>query len=299
MGSDAHVLVLGGPRALLERAQRRLELLEARWSRFLPDSDVALLNAAAGTPVAVTPETFVAIRLAVEGWRATAGRFDPTVQRALVAAGYDRTFAAILPDVPAPEHGPPAGDEGPAPGAGAIVLDPDRCEVTLPAEVGIDLGGIGKGLGADLVVADLLAAGAHGACVNLGGDVRVAGEAPDPHGWVVAIEHPSLAGEELARVALADGAVATTTSLARRWRQGGAERHHLIDPATGAQVRPGLAQVSVIAGAGWTAEVFAKAAFVAGPDGCTGVLSAAGVAGLALDDEGNPLVTPGMEELLV
>jgi thiamine biosynthesis lipoprotein len=299
MGSDAHVLVLGGPRHLLERARRKLELLEGCWSRFLPDSDVALLNAAGGTPVAVTPETFAAIRLAVEGWRATAGRFDPTVQRALVAAGYDRTFAAILPDAPAPAARPAPGDAGPAPGAGAIVLDPDRCEVTLPAEVGIDLGGIGKGLGADLVVADLLAAGADGACVNLGGDLRVAGAAPGPHGWVVAIEHPSRAGEELARVALADGAVATTTSLARRWRQGAAERHHLIDPATGTQVGPGLAQVSVVAGAGSTAEVFAKAAFVAGPGEWVVVLTAAGLDGLALDDRGELLATPGMEELLV
>jgi len=299
MGSYAHVLVLGGPRCLLERARRKLDLLEDCWSRFLPYSDVALLNAAGGMPVAVTPETFVALRLAVEGWRATAGRFDPTVQRALVAAGYDRSFATILPDVPAPAPGPATGGAGPAPGAGAIVLDPDRCEVTLPAEVGIDLGGIGKGLGADLVVADLLAAGADGACVNLGGDVRVAGVAPDPPGWVVAIEHPARAGEELARVALADGAIATTTSLARRWRQGGAVRHHLLDPATGAQVGPGLAQVSVVAAAGSTAEVFAKAAFVAGPDGCVGVLTAAGVAGLALDDGGDLLLTPGMEELLV
>jgi thiamine biosynthesis lipoprotein len=302
MGSDAHVLVLGGPRALLERARRKLEGLQACWSRFLPDSDVALLNAAGGEPVAVTPETFLAVRLAVEGWRATAGRFDPTVQRALVAAGYDRTFAAILPDAPAP--GRARGDAGPAPGTGGIALDPDRCEVTrcevtLPAGVGIDLGGIGKGLGADLVVADLLAAGAGGACVNLGGDVRVAGEAPGPHGWVVAIEHPARAGEELARVALADGAVATTTSLARRWRQGGVVRHHLIDPATGAQVGSGLAQVSVVAGAGSTAEVIAKAAFVAGPDGCAGVLAAAGVAGLALDDQGRLLATPDMEELMV
>jgi thiamine biosynthesis lipoprotein len=299
MGTDAHVVVVGGPRALLQRARRRFELLEARWSRFLPDSDVALLNAAGGAAVTVAPETFEAIRLAIEGWRATAGRFDPTVQRALVAAGYDRTFAAILPDTPAPAHGPAPGDAGPAPGAGGIALDAARSQVTLPPGVGIDLGGIGKGHGGDLVVADLLAAGASGACVNLGGDVRVAGQAPGPHGWVVAIEHPARAGEEVARVALADGAVATTTSTARRWRQGGAERHHLIDPATGTQVGPGLAQVSVVAGAGWSAEVLAKAAFVAGPDECLAVLTSAGVAGLALDDAGNLSATPGVEELLV
>jgi thiamine biosynthesis lipoprotein len=295
MGSHAHVVVVGGARTLLQRARRRLELLEACWSRILPGSDVALLNAAGGEPVTVAPETFEAVQLALEGWRATAGRFDPTVQRALVAAGYDRTFTAILPDAPAPE---PAG-AGPAPGAGSIVLEAARSQVTLPAGAGIDLGGIGKGLGADLVVADLLAAGADGACVNLGGDVRVAGRAPGPHGWVVGIEHPVTDGGEVARVALADGAVATSTPLSRRWRQAGTERHHLIDPATGSQLGPGLARVSVVAGAGWWAEVLTKAALVAGPEECLGVLTSAGVAGLVLDDAGNLSATPELEELLV
>ncbi len=47
-----------------------------------------------------------------------------------------------------------------------------------------------KGLAADLVCAELLAAGAEGVCVNLGGDVRVCGAGPDGNGWTVAVEHP-------------------------------------------------------------------------------------------------------------
>ena len=48
MGADAHVLVHlpdGTPAAadaLLEHARRRLDELERRWSRFLPDSEVSI-----------------------------------------------------------------------------------------------------------------------------------------------------------------------------------------------------------------------------------------------------------------
>lgn len=47
----------------------------------------------------------------------------------------------------------------------------------------IDLGGIGKGYAADLIAAELIAAGAEGVSVNLGGDLRVAGVAPGAQPW--------------------------------------------------------------------------------------------------------------------
>src|SRR4051794_26315561 len=57
MGSDAHVVVVGGPAGLAAEARRRIDDLERRWSRFLPDSEVSALTQHAGTPVAVSTET--------------------------------------------------------------------------------------------------------------------------------------------------------------------------------------------------------------------------------------------------
>ncbi len=48
MGSQAHVVLLGDP-SLLAYARARIAQLERRWSRFLPDSELCALNAAAGT----------------------------------------------------------------------------------------------------------------------------------------------------------------------------------------------------------------------------------------------------------
>ena len=71
----------------------------------------------------------------------------------------------------------------------------------------LDPGGIGKGLGADLVVDAAIADGASAAVVSLGGDVRLAAPAGSPH--VVEIAAPE-GGELLDRLVVADSAVATS-----------------------------------------------------------------------------------------
>ena len=50
MGSDAHVIVVGGGPSLVEQARRRIDDLERRWSRFLPGSEVSELTRRAGCP---------------------------------------------------------------------------------------------------------------------------------------------------------------------------------------------------------------------------------------------------------
>ena len=113
----------------------------------------------------------------------------------------------------------------------------------------------------DKVVADLIGAGAAGACVNLGGDLRVAGRAPEGGDSTIAIEDP-WSCDAVVDVGIRDGAVATSSTQRRRWTLDGVPRHHLIDPATGEPSTSDLVAVTVIAGAGWTAEVLAKAALL-------------------------------------
>jgi thiamine biosynthesis lipoprotein len=277
MGSDVHVLV-NGPASLLQVARDRIEELERCWSRFRPDSEISRLNALAGSPMAVSPETLGLVGRALEGARVTGGRFDPTVLGDVLRAGYDRTFE---------ELGGAGGAAGSPLGRGwaRVVVDAARSSVTLPAGVGLDPGGIGKGYAADLVVSELRAAGAAGVCVNLGGDLRAEGRAPGGGSWVVGIEHPLRPGPA-AMVTLAGGAVATSSRVRRTWGPDGDRRHHLIDPATGAPADTGLAAVTVLAARGWQAEVLAKAAFLGGLDRGRALLTVAGADGLLVDDRG-------------
>jgi thiamine biosynthesis lipoprotein len=279
MGSDCHVVVTGNP-ALVPLARNRVEDLERRWSRFLPDSEVSLLNA--GGARVVSAETFELVTRAVDGWRSTGGRFDPTVLGDVLRAGYDRTFASI---------GGRDGSSALRRGCGGIETDAATRRVRLPDGAGFDPGGIGKGLAADLVVRELLAAGAEGACVNVGGDVRVEGHGPDDGRWLVAVAHPGRA-EPVAVVALAAGAVATSTTRLRTWVVAGERRHHLVDPASGGPYAGPTYAVTVVAREAAWAEVAAKAALLA-PDDAVGTLVALGVDGLVAGADGLA-ATPGL-----
>ena len=304
MESDAHVIVVGDPDdhdhdrdhdqdrehaapagPLADRAVARITELEARWSRFLPDSEISELNRRAGETVAVSADTVLLVTRAIEAWRLTGGGFDPMVLGAVLTAGYDRSFEELV------DHSTAPGQSTLLVGCTDIVVSAGA--VRLPDDTGFDPGGIGKGLAADLVVHELLAAGAAGVCVNLGGDLRVAGTGPDGGSWTVAIEHP-WSESPVALVGLADGAVATSTTLRRTWLAGGTVRHHFIDPATGEPSDTDLNLVSIVTGQAWVAEVLARAVLLRGTARAFDLLDPAIANALTVARDGTVYATPGL-----
>ncbi len=293
MGTDARVLVAGEP-TLAQRAEDLAHRCERRWSRFRDDSELVRLNERPGRPVRVSRDTFDLIARAVDAWHRTDGRFDPTGLAAIVAAGYDRDFAALTAEDgaarDAPAHRPPA--RPPLPGCHAIELDPTVGTVTLPPGVTLDLGGIGKGYCADLLAEDLLGGGATGACIDLGGDVRLIGTGPYAGAWEVGFAAPD-ATVHWGRLRFATGAVATSTTTRRRWTHAGVPAHHILDPTTGVPARSGVATVTVLAAEAWWAEVLAKAALIAGTAAGVALLEREGVDGLLVADDGSMHPTAG------
>ena len=285
MGTDAHVAVCDGPDGLCDRAATMLERLEARWSRFRADSEISRLNAAAGRPVVVSRPTFDLVRRAVRAWELSSGAFDPTVLGALTAAGYDRDYAELAPDGEDMGAAPPV-----PPGAGVIELDATVSAVLLPPGVGLDVGGIAKGVAADLVAAELLGLGALGVCVNVGGDLRVSGAPPSGDGWAVEVEvEPGTPASSAPPPVLvvAEGGIATTSRRRRVWRRGGEDRHHIIDPRSGRAARVGWSSVTVVAGTAGDAEPAATAAFLTdAPAEAARALHAFGGVGLGYDEDG-------------
>jgi thiamine biosynthesis lipoprotein len=236
--------------------------------------------------VVVSAETMLLVERAVEAWRLSGGAFDPTVLGSVLRSGYTRSF----------DLGPITARGSSPLLAGCTDITIDDGGVLLPAGTGFDAGGIGKGLAADLVVGEVLAAGAAGVCVNLGGDLRVAGEPPDGRAWTIAIEHP-LVREPLALLGLSAGAVATSTTLKRAWSADGDTVHHLIDPATGESSDTDLTLATVVTGEAWMAEVLAKAVLLRGSGRAFDVLDVNADA-LVVDRTGAVSTTPGLVAFL-
>ena len=296
MGTTAHLVITDGNTTLAERAVERLRELEARWSRFQPDSEISRLNARPGMPVVVSAETYTLVERAVEGAAMSGGLFDPTLLPELRDAGYDRSFELI--GVAGAAGGATRQQSSPmrrshstrAAGrwwSNAIRLDPIVRSVRVEAGIEIDPGGIGKCLAADMTVDFLLGNGAAGALVSVGGDLRADGEAPDRHGWVIAVADPLEPDRVVDTVTLTKGGVASTLRTKRAWMRDDALQHHLIDPRTGVPAVTGVAGVTVLSGRGWQAEVLAKAAFLAGPDEAEAVLTDHRAVGVMFLDDGS------------
>ena len=293
MGTDVEIVVVG-PAAdrLAHDAVDRLARLEQMWSRFLPNSDVSRLNRAGGAPVTVDGDTVRLVRAAVEAWTESGGFVDCTGLADVIANGYDRSFDEIPADRSASAPSSAASAARSPLGSGPVEIEVDGLMVTVPADVQFDPGGIGKGLAADLIADELAAAGAEACCVNLGGDLRVVGDAPGGAGWTVAIEHRD-ATDPLSLVGVRNGAVATSTTLLRRWNVDGVARHHLIDPRTGRSSDSGIALVSVIAERAVVAEALAKTVLIRGGAHPFDPVDRPGVEALIAFDDGRLAWTDG------
>jgi thiamine biosynthesis lipoprotein len=274
MGGRANLVVVGTTPGLLDELAEELGRLENLWSRFLPYSELSRLNTADGRAVRVAPETVGMIEAMRDGYRETAGAYNPTMLPALLVAGY----ASSVDDPSRRTELLPAAVDG----GDLDAIEIRGREVRLPRGMTLDSGGIGKGYAADLLVARARERGAAGVMVELGGDLVVSGESPVDGGWSIGVEHPDDRAQHLDVIRLDSGAVATSGTRQRRWSVDGEERHHLLDPRTLLPARTGLHSATVIAGTGARAEVLTKAAFVPPPEGFLEWLPTRNAAGLVI-----------------
>ena len=254
MGTSVKVLLPAGDEAMLDFVHARSWNLEALWSRFIGTSDIAMLALAGGQAVQVATETIELVEQMLQAHFATEGFFDPTLMAALNEAGYLKSRVnddiSVLPVA------------GGSSALSDVRIDHETNEITLPAGMSLDPGGIGKGMAADLIARDLMDMGVQGVSISMGGDVALAGTPDDGDNWVVNIGAPHDYTEVIDTVRLRAGGVATSTLAARTWDTDGEHRHHVIDPRTQkpVSVTPiSTLQASVVAGSAAWAEAFATA----------------------------------------
>ena len=209
----------------------------------------------------MSPLLAEALATALRAAELTDGAVDPTVGEAVRSAGYSVDFDSVARD-----GAPIPMTVRPVPGWRRIRLSSATRRVEIPLGVEVDLGATAKALAADLGAAAARdAIDGRGVLVSLGGDVAVAGMPPD-EGWHVQIAEDSRASitPDGETIAIRSGGVATSSTAVRRWRRGGIELHHIIDPATGLPADGPWRTVSVVAGTCVDANIAATAAIVRG-----------------------------------
>lgn len=112
----------------------------------------------------------------------------------------------------------------------------------------------------DAALEQLRQHGLQMALVNADGDLEVLGVPALERQWPIEVEGKTRSWV----IPLKRGALATSGISGQHWRQGGHERHHLLDPRTGLPAQSGLWSVTVAADSCEQAEVAAKVAFLLG-----------------------------------
>ncbi len=227
----------------IEATRRLFERIEHTCSRFRATSELSRINATSAPAVEVSSTMWAVLEHAIEARKRTNGLVDVGVGAAVCDWGYDRTFFEVT-DL----------DEPP------IAIRRSRWAMAdgrlhRSPGVRIDLGGLAKGWTCDLAVEQGLATVA-----SAGGDVRSA----DKSTTVEIIDPWS---EPAVEVALGVGALATSSVSRRRWRVGGRDVHHLIDPRSGKPSASPILSASALAATAVEAEVAAKAVLLMGADG--------------------------------
>jgi thiamine biosynthesis lipoprotein len=267
----------------LDAAIAEVGACERALSRFDAASDLSRLNRGAGDWIEVDERLAEALELAMRAREATAGRFDPTILPALVAAGYDRSFELLDERPPRPIDGWRAG----AP----VEVDPGRSRARIPSGTAVDLGGIGKGYAAGRALAAMRSAwpGLPGGVVDLGGDLAFAGETPEGGPWRIDVADPRRPPAVAARLLLRGGGVATSGRSVRRFGPRGS-LHHLIDPTTGAPALLGPLAVTVVAPSPAEAEAHATALALSSLEDARALLGEhPHIAALYVPDDGSPV----------
>lgn len=288
MGTTYMVKIFDPPNELSDdwklQIDAELRRVNDQMSTYLESSELSRFNRSELTEwFEVSPETAMVVAKSLEIFELTDGAFDVTIAPLVNAWSFgpgkrnrtppdDSVVASLLEDV----------------GSGGIQvqMDPPAIRKSSP-RLTIDLSAIAKGHGVDRVVELLGKMGAENVFVEIGGEVRVTGD-KSGQPWTVGIQMPDTIGEVVAvAYPIADASIATSGDYRNYFEHQGVRYSHTINPRTGKPVSHSIASVSVVAPDCMTADAWATALSVLGPEDAPAIARKLGLDTLMMirDDE--------------
>lgn len=275
----------------MEAAERSLRELDALFSLYREDSDIARLAASAGSgkAVAVDERTYTLLSEAKVLGSQTDGAFRLTVAPLSLAWG----VASDSPRVPPQQE---------IDALLALVDDDDLIlrdgtAALRRAGQSVDLGGVAKGAACDAIKSLYDAYGIRSALCWVGGSsIYARGAKPDGTAWRLGFRDPS--GEEgasLASFEIRDAVFCTSGGYERFFEEDGVRYHHILDPSTGRPAETDVVSVGVLSESGAQADLWSTALFVQGTEKALDYFSGGGE-GILLDSENNLYVSKALQE---
>ncbi len=231
-------------------------------STYISDSELSLLNKSpAELPFSISQETAYVLQEAIRLHNVTQGALDITVGPLVNMWGFG------------PQQRPetiPSSDSleeiSEYVGIDKFTLS-DNTVTKEHDMVYIDLSTIAKGYGVDKIADVLEKYGINNYLVDIGGEMRLAGQKPNDQDWRIAIEKPITRERAVQRlITVGNNAIATSGDYRNYFEEDGVRYSHLIDPKTKKPIQHNLAAVTVVASSSMTADGLATGLIVLGKD---------------------------------
>jgi len=268
--------------AALAKAVGRVDSQMSTWK---PDSDLMRLNTAPpGTWVDLPEKLLQVLSEAVRIGRLSGGAFDIGLGDLVNAWGFGAAGAANTAAIKQA-----LGTER-VPSFQSLDIDLSAHRARSHVAPALDLGGIAKGFAVDQMHDALASLGVKNALVSLDGELYAKGCQQDGRMWPVAIEKPDYdARLPLSVIEFQDAAIATSGDY-RHWVQVGDIRlAHTMDGQRGGPVQNPVASVTVLAETCMSADAWATALLVMGPENGKALAQEQGLNALFILREENDL----------
>ncbi len=294
MGTNFYGTVYGGKEDVLpELAEqlRRLETGQLSWRE--ETSEIGKLNSVSGQESGenISAATFGYLKDILEIAKRSNGALDPTIGS--ISRLWD--FGGADEGLPAQEQINALLEK-----TGYEKLGIDENSIFLPEGMSLDLGAVGKGIGADRAAKFIQSQeGIEGAVIALGGTIALIGSRPDREPWNLAITNPRGKEGEILGVLKLSGQwfISTSGDYEKFFMVDKKRYHHILNPKTGYPAESGLISVTVVCDSGLKSDGLSTACFVLGLKQGMELLEEYGAEGIFVDEEKNVYTTEGLKSL--
>lgn len=281
----------GTPQTAIDEAFTLCGEYESRFSRTIPESEIAGINAAGGEAVPISQDTRELLMRSLEFCQLSGGAFDIT----LGGLSDLWNFTGANP------HAPDAVAIAEAlshTGYGKLQIREEWASLADPETV-IDLGGIAKGYIADRLGLFLREKGVSSGIIDLGGNILLIGGKPEGGGtkdFSVGIADPDYSSSgTLGVFSLQNKSIVTSGGYQRFFVENGKTYHHILDPKTGSSAESGLLSVTIVSDDSAEGDALSTACFVLGAEeGLRLIESLDGVEAVFIKEDGEAVYSSGI-----
>lgn len=227
-------------------------------SRTNETSDIYILNNSDGEIVEVSDITYEILTIAIECAVETNGAFDPTICAVTDLWSIGSEDARVPTDEEITTTLATVSYEN------IILLSDNQVQLLNGAQ--IDLGAVGKGYAADMIVEIYEENDAARGVISLSGNIYVYGEKESGDLWSIGITDPDDTDEINIAIQTAQNSIVTTGTYERYFEEDGVIYHHIFNTSTGYPTDEDIKSVTVISESSTLADIYATALFAMGYD---------------------------------